>query len=237
MTGFDIDGNSDKVETMRIYNHRFQIFLALMLVIFSASLPSSAIAESPKKPDSGNPLQPASIWKTDVGGGFRKDIKNAGLTAGTGFGLEIFGSLKAHQLALVYGHMGWMATDVIYPNRWYEGNLELWGEIFGGEQNHPESAGVFGLTIGPRYHFTTHSRWVPFVDAGAGVSGTDIGEPDLGTTFQFNIQLGVGTHYFFMDNVALTLQMRGIHLSNAYIKRPNHGANALLFLVGVTCFF
>jgi lipid A 3-O-deacylase len=222
---------------MGIYNHRFQIFLALILVIFSASLPSSAIAESSLKSESNNQPQQSTIWKTDVGSGFRKNVMNIGLTAGSGFGLKIFGSKKSHELALVYGHMGWMATDVIFKNQWYEGNLELWGEIFAGEQYHPEPGSVFGLTIGPRYHFITYSRWVPFIDAGAGVSGTDIGEPDLGSKFEFNVQLGVGTHYFFLDNIALTFQIRGIHLSNAYIKLPNHGANALLFLVGATYFF
>jgi hypothetical protein len=222
---------------MRIYDHCLPIFLALILVIFSASLPSSAIAETPVTSESGSQPQPSSIWKADVGGGFRKNIMNAGLTAGSGFGLNILGSMESHELALVYGHMGWMATDVMFKDRWYEGNLELWGEIFGGEQHHPEPAGVFGLTIGPRYLFITHSRWVPFIDAGAGVSGTDIGEPDLGSTFEFNVQLGAGTHYFFLDDIALTLQIRGIHLSDAYIKLPNHGANALLFLVGAAWFF
>lgn len=222
---------------MRIYHHRFQVFWALMLVICLAALPSRAMAASPLKTESGSPSQQSSVWNKDVGGGFRKNIMDAGLTAGTGFGLEILGSKKAHQLALVYGHMGWMATDVVFKHKWYEGNLELWGEIFGGGQYHPEHAGVFGLTVGPRYHFITHSRWVPFLDAGAGISGTNIGEPDLSTEFEFNLQLGAGTHYFFLDNFALTLQMRGIHMSNAYIKLPNHGANALLFLIGVTYFF
>ncbi|MGA8179092.1 MAG: acyloxyacyl hydrolase [Desulfobacterales bacterium] len=188
-------------------------------------------------PETYSQPQASSIWKTDVGGGFKKNIMNAGLTAGSGFGLNILGCTESHELALVYGHMGWMATDVMFKHRWYEGNLELWGEIFGGEQHHPETAGVFGLTIGPRYLFITHSRWVPFIDAGAGVSGTNIGEPDLGSTFEFNVQLGAGTHYFFLDDIALTLQIRGIHLSDAYIKLPNHGANALLFLVGATWFF
>jgi lipid A 3-O-deacylase len=218
-------------------SYRSRFLLALMLVIFSASMPSSAVAESPLKPEPGNPSQQSSIWKTDVGSGFKKNIKNVGLTAGTGFGLEILGSGQAHQLALVYAHTGWMATDVVYKDHWYEGNLELWGEIFGGGQSHPESAGVIGLTIGPRYCFITHSRWVPFIDAGAGVTGTDIGEPDLSTEFQFNVQVGGGTHYFFMDNFALTMQIRGIHISNAYIKRPNRGANAILFLIGATYFF
>ena len=222
---------------MPIHNHRTKFCWVLIFVILSISLPSPAIAESTLKSESGSRQQQSAIWKTDVGSGFKKNIKNIGLTAGSGFGLDILGSEKAHQLALVYGHMGWMATDVISKNKWYEGNLELWGEIFGGEQYNLDSASVFGLTIGPRYHFITKSRWVPFIDAGAGVSRTEIGEPDLGTRFVFNIQLGAGTHYFFLDNTALTFQIRGIHLSNAYIKRPNHGANALLFLVGVTCFF
>jgi lipid A 3-O-deacylase len=218
-------------------NNRFQIVLAVILVIFSASLPSFAIAKSPLASEPGNQPRQSSIWETDVGSGFKKNIKNFGLTAGSGFGLDILGSEKSHQLVLAYAHTGWMATDVIYKNHWYEGNLELWGEIFGGEQYNLNSASVFGLTIGPRYHFATHTRWIPFVDAGIGVSETDIGEPDLGSKFQFNVQIGVGSHYFFQNNIALTTQIRGIHLSNAYIKLPNHGANALLFLVGVTCFF
>jgi lipid A 3-O-deacylase len=218
-------------------NEPSHILLALLLVIFSASLPVSAMAGSFPESESGKRPHLSSIWKTDAGSGFRKNIMDTGLTAGSGFGLDILGSKTSHQLALVYGHMGWMATDVIFKNRWYEGNLELWGEIFAGRQYHPETDSVFGLTFGPRYLFITHSRWVPFIDAGAGVSGTDIGEPDLSTKFEFNVQLGVGTHYFLMDNIALTLQVRGIHLSNAYIKLPNHGANALLFLVGATYFF
>ena len=222
---------------MRIYDHRLQFCWGLILFFLAASLPSPAIAKSPLTSESGSRKQQSSIWKTCAGCGFKKNIINSGLAAGTGFGLEILGSKTSHELALVYGHMGWMATDIIFKNRWYEGNLELWGEIFAGEQHHPEPASVVGLTIGPRYHFVTESRWIPFIDGGAGVSGTDIGEPDLGTTFEFNVQLGAGTHYFFMDNIALTVQIRGIHLSNAYIKRPNHGANALIFLVGVTCFF
>lgn len=65
-------------------------------------------------------------------------------------------------------------------------------------------------------------------------SGTDIGEPDLNTTFQFNVQIGVGTHYFFLDDMALTLQVRGIHLSNAQIVMPNNGTNSILFMIGAT---
>ena len=91
--------------------------------------------------------------------------------------------------------------------------------------------------LGLRYSVITGGRLVPFIEGGAGPSLTDIGEPDLSTTFQFNTQLGLGTHFFIRDKLSLTLQMRGIHLSNAYIDTPNHGANALLFLGGLCWFF
>ena len=217
--------------------HRFQIFWAAILTVFYVSLAPSVMAETAFKSESGNRSEPSSVWKTRVGSGFRKDTVNTGLTAGAGFGAKIFGGKESHDLALAYGHIGWMMTDVMYENRWYEGNLELWGEVFAGGQYHPASRGVFGLAIGPRYNLITGSRWVPFLDLGAGISGTDIGEPDLSTTFQFNVQIGVGAHYFFLDDMALTLQVRGIHLSNAQIKMPNYGTNSIVFMIGATGFF
>jgi opacity protein-like surface antigen len=217
--------------------HRFQIFWVAIFTVFYVSLPPSALGDSAFISESGSPWEASSVWKTGVGSGFRKDTLNTGLTAGAGFGIKIFGGQERHDLALVYGHVGWMMTDVMYENRWYEGNLELWGDVFTGGQYHPMSRHVFGLAVGPRYNFITGSRWVPFLDVGAGVSVTDIGEPDLSTTFQFNVQIGVGTHYFFLDDMALTLQIRGIHLSNAQIKLPNNGTNSIVFMIGATGFF
>lgn len=213
------------------------IFWAGILTVFYVSLPPSVLADTVFKSESGNRWGASSAWETGVGSGFRKDTVNIGLTAGAGFGIKILGGQESHDLALAYGHIGWMMTDVMYENRWYEGNLELWGEVFAGGQYHPASRYVFGLAVGPRYNFITGSRWVPFLDVGAGISGTDIGEPDLSTTYQFNVQIGVGAHYFFRDDMALTLQIRGVHLSNAQIKMPNNGTNSIVFMVGATGFF
>jgi len=222
---------------MKRYPHRFQIFWAAILTLFYVSLPPPAMAETAFKSEYSSRSGPSSVWKTRVGSGFQKDTVNAGLTAGAGFGIKIFGGQESHDLALACGHIGWMMTDVMYENRWYEGNLEFWGEVFAGGQYNPVSRYVLGLSIGPRYNLITGSRWVPFLDIGAGISGTDIGEPDLSTTFQFNVQIGVGTHYFFLDDMALTLQVRGIHLSNAQIVMPNNGTNSILFMIGATGFF
>jgi opacity protein-like surface antigen len=110
-------------------------------------------------------------------------------------------------------------------------------EFFGGLQFYPNSRYFVGLTPLIRYNFATGSRWVPFVDAGADLSATNINGPDLTGTFQFNLQGGVGTHYFLNDRTALTVQYRWLHFSNADIHEPNYGVNTQEFLVGASWFF
>ena len=214
-----------------------QIFWAVIIMAAAFYLPFWAAADDISICKAGIQASPSSIWANHVGGGFRKGAVNAGVTAGAGFGFKAFGGIENHDLALAFGHFGRMLTGVTFRNKWYGGNLEFWGELFGGAQINLKSRYVVGITAGPRYNFITDSRWVPFLDLGAGISGTDIAEPDLSTTFQFNIQTGVGTHYFFGEDIALTLQIRGVHLSNAQIEQPNYGTNTVLLLFGVAWFF
>ena len=60
---------------------------------------------------------------------------------------------------------------------------------------------------------------------------------DLSTTFEFNLQAGVGSHYFVCDNLSVMLQARLIHLSNASIKLPNLGVNNVTLLFGLSWWF
>lgn len=78
---------------------------------------------------------------------------------------------------------------------------------------------------------------IPFVDGGAGVTGTGIGPPDLSGTFEFNLQAGVGIHWFMKENVALTVEARYVHWSCARISDPNLGLNGVTGMVGWTFFF
>jgi len=58
-------------------------------------------------------------------------------------------------------------------SQWHRGNFESRLEFFGGMQFYPnvDTDGWFiGLTPHLRYDFATGTRWIPFVDAGAGVS-------------------------------------------------------------------
>jgi hypothetical protein len=88
-----------------------------------------------------------------------------------------------------------------------------------------------------RYNFATGSRWVPFVEAGAGLLVTDIGGADLSTEFEFHSVAGLGTLYRMNDRVALSLQTRFGHISNAGIDQPNRGVNEFEFLAGVSWFY
>jgi lipid A 3-O-deacylase len=179
-----------------------------------------------------------TIWVYGIGSGFRKGLLQAGGTVGTGFGTRNpFHTQLIHDLVLASVNLGSVVTDVIASDKWYRGNLELLVELFGGGQFKPNDRYFVGLTPLIRYNLATGSRWVPFVDGGAGVSSTNIDGVDLTGNFQFNIQVGTGTHYFLSDRTALTLQYRWLHFSNAGIQRPNNGTNTQMFHVGVSWFF
>ena len=180
---------------------------------------------------------PPSIWKDGIGNGFREDTFHAGLALGAGFGLEAFGSTKDHDLAVAAANFGWIFTDVVCPDKWYRGNWEWITVLYGGGQYDPKSAYFTGGTMGLVYNFATGTRWVPFVEGGLGLVGTDIGRPDLSNSFEFNVEVAGGTHYFFCKEVAATAACYWNHFSDAGMTHPNHGTNTQMFLAGLTWFF
>ena len=135
---------------------------------------------------------------------------------------------------------GWTLSGLLGKFHWYQGNWTIIGEFFGGVQYHPDASFVVGLTPLMRYTIATEARWLPFVEGGFGPAFTDIGTPDLGSRAEFNIQAGVGTHYFFSEHQAITMQWRYLHISNAGIEKPNKpniGVNSSFLMIGTTWFF
>jgi hypothetical protein len=151
--------------------------------------------------------------------------------------MAAFGSRQAHDLALTSVSYGHMLGPVRGEGHWYRGNFEWRVELFGGGQYSPESEWLVGLTPHLRYNFATGSRWIPFFDAGAGVTATGIQHPDLGGTFEFNLQPGIGMHWFVRDNLALTGEVKYMHMSCAGIDKPNLGLNDVIGWIGLTWFF
>jgi lipid A 3-O-deacylase len=181
--------------------------------------------------------EPASPWQSSPGSGFRAGAQSFSLLAGANYGIGGFGSHEAHHLALASLSYGRMLTRVVGEDRWWQGNLELRLELFGGAQFSPDTDWIVGLTPYLRYNFATGSRLIPFIGAGAGLTATGIGEPDLGGVFQFNEQGGAGLHWLLKNDLALTIEARYIHVSNAGIDEPNRGLNGVIGLIGVTRFF
>jgi lipid A 3-O-deacylase len=195
----------------------------------SNSVPSDAVAN----------LAPpnATLWEAGVGQGFRSSVRTASLEVGAASGFAAFGSIQAHDLALVGLSYGHMLGPVLGKDRWFRGNFEWRIELFGGAEFAPTTEWLIGLTPHLRYNFATGTRWIPFLDAGFGVTATGIGPPDLSNTFEFNSQGGIGVHWFLRDDLALTAEARYIHMSCAGISHPNLGLNGVIGMLGVTWFF
>jgi opacity protein-like surface antigen len=178
-----------------------------------------------------------SRWTNGVGSALRKGAHQAGYALGAGFGTKTLGSHDLHNLALGTARYGWILGGMGGDHRWYHGNPEVLIELFGGIQTNPTGQSLYGVTPLLRYNFVTGSRWVPFLNGGVGAAYTTIRHPDLSTSFEFNVQLGIGAHYFLNDNRALTVQYRWFHLSNAGIKLPNSGTNTQMLFAGLDWFY
>lgn len=77
------------------------------------------------------------------------------------------------------------------------------------------------------------SKFQPYVKGGPGLLYTTQHTREQGTQFNFFEYVGVGAHYFFTKNTALTVEGRYRHFSNCGIEDPNHGINSYFALVGL----
>ncbi|MBN1508238.1 MAG: acyloxyacyl hydrolase [Sedimentisphaerales bacterium] len=179
----------------------------------------------------------SKIWPEGMGNGLRTSVNEVGFALGPGIGTRQYGGSQRHDLAL--GHISYarLRTEVIGGQCPLRGSLEARIELLTGAQYHPEGAYLVGLTPVLRYNVATGNRWMPFVNVGVGVLLTDIGLPDLSTVFQFGPQFGGGCSYFLTDDLALTLEYRFIHISNADIETPNAGVNTHFISIGLSRYF
>jgi len=209
------------------------------LILLSAAPARSQTAPTDSASDAVLALKPSNtdIWQNGIGEGFKPGIQSVSFDAGAGYGVKILGSKEHHDLALQSISYGYTLGSVEGKGRWYRGNWELRGELFSGAQFSPTSDWLVGLTPHLRYNFMTGARWMPFVDAGAGVSATDIGPPDLSHYFEFNLQAAAGVRWFVRDNVALSIEARYLHMSCAGLSTPNLGLNNVNGMVGISWFF
>lgn len=177
------------------------------------------------------------IWQNGIGGGFRSTTETLSFEAGASQGVAAFGGRVRHDLALVSLSYGHMLGPVRGQGHWARGNWEGRAELFTGAEFSPKSVWGIGLTPHLRYDFATGTRWMPFLDIGAGVMATGERAPDLGGAFEFNLQAAASVHWFIRRRMAATVEVRYLHVSSAGLYTPNLGLNTIAGLVGVTWFF
>jgi len=76
-------------------------------------------------------------------------------------------------------------------------------------------------------------KFQPYIKGGTGIDYMTLHTWEQSTQFNFISSVGVGFHYFITDNVALTVEGRYRHLSNAGIDQPNHGYEAITTDAGI----
>jgi len=132
---------------------------------------------------------------------------------------------------------GYMLSDV-KGHGWTRGNFELVGEGFGSAIFYGEGSFIAGITVWLRYNFAPPSwRFVPFAQAGMGLTSTDIDHKYVGQPFNFNLDIGIGTRYLLSERWSLNLECRYQHISNANTGEHNIGINSIGPVLGVSYLF
>ena len=118
-----------------------------------------------------------------------------------------------------------------------KGILELVYEPFISPIISPRSNVEFGLDVFLKYAYPVTSRFYPFVEIGTGPYYMTLGSYEQSTRFNFLSQGGAGLMYFVRKDLAISVEYRRRHVSNASMKSPNAGIDGNEYLVGASLFF
>ncbi len=88
-----------------------------------------------------------------------------------------------------------------------------------------------------KYGFPLTDRLQPYVKGGLGVLYMSQHTKEQSTQYNFLPQGAAGLQYRITNDIALNLEYRYRHLSNAALKHPNSGINVNMYLCGITIFF
>lgn len=101
----------------------------------------------------------------------------------------------------------------------------------------PVDAYFAGLGLAARYHFLSLGGFVPYLELGAAVGGTDLRVIEIDSSFAFRLYGGLGASLFITDSAALYAGYRMVHISNGNTSRPNRGFESDTGVAGVSFFF
>jgi len=157
----------------------------------------------------------------------------------TGYGIShrYFGETRTQvQTWDTIARYGYFLSDEIGTGSWYQGRHELLTELpyhLAIDQGGRSMVGGYLLGC---WKFTSREDLVPYIFAGGGILFVDMGLPSMGTSLDFSYQGGTGLQYLLRKDVALQVEYRYHHISNAGTASPNEPINSSKFLLGVSFF-
>ena len=165
------------------------------------------------------------------------------LVSGPLFSSKIFGNGTPTTNCWQNGiRLGWILNSPKPEFSVLRGNFEAMAEfshavIFQG----PGTYWV-GITALLRYNFVPReSKWIPYVQAGAGVVLNDVykdhSQDAIGQAIEFIPQASLGVRYFFEKKWSVDLEAAYRHISNAGLAERNVGLNFFGGFIGISYLF
>lgn len=193
--------------------------VALSVLASLAATVVPSVASEPKEAFRKGRL----ILSLEGGGGSQDNLDS--LPSETGLDLLYFGA----RLGVVpFGPTG---SGLLH------GALEVGFEAIHQRYVDPVSAFWAGLAAVGRYHVLALGPFVPYLEIGGAIGGTDLEVSEIRSDFAFLAFGGVGGAVFLTANTALYAGYRLIHVSNGNVEDPNRGFEAHTGLAGVSFFF
>jgi len=150
-----------------------------------------------------------------------------------------FHAYSANRSAVfIMPRIGMVVTDELKAGI-LSGNLEVLVEPVFAQFTQPASAQLAGGSFILKYNFVSFGRWIPFWEAGAGLSWMNLVFPSIPEESEhvnFILQTGPGVQYLLTRHISLTAGVRWSHISDADIGEKNAGLNAVMPYVGLSWF-
>lgn len=176
-------------------------------------------------------------WVDGIGTGYHRGTVTWGMGLSHSFGEPLFGSEERQDLWLGNVNFGLVLDEPLLTHTPLKGNFEFLGVLTGGAEGNDNKGYLVAVTPGIRYYFATGTRWIPFVSGYAGAAITDMDDPDLDGTFQYDLGFGGGLRWYAGPRTAVALEYSILHLSNGGISDNAHGINTRMLTLGITRHF